>query len=129
MLYRSLADFIVLTHLAFIVFALFGGLFALRWPWVTRVHIPAALWGAVAAFFGWLCPLTPIENALRRAGGSAEYSAGFIEHYIVPVIYPAELTRDLQVLLGFGLLAVNFAIYLVVWRRFRVDRARDSLNV
>jgi hypothetical protein len=128
LLYQSLADFVVLTHLAFIVFVLFGGLFALRWPWVTGVHVPAALWGAVVAFCGWLCPLTPIENSLRRAGGSAEYSAGFIEHYIVPVIYPAELTRELQVFLGFVVLVVNLTIYLVVWRRLRVDRVRDSLN-
>jgi hypothetical protein len=128
LLYRILADFVVLTHLAFIAFALFGGLFALRWPRVTRVHVPAALWAAVVAFFGWLCPLTPIENALRRAAGSAEYTVGFIEHYVVPVIYPAELTRELQVFLGFVVLVVNSTIYLVVWRRLRVDRVRDSLN-
>jgi hypothetical protein len=128
LLYRILADFVVLTHLAFIAFALFGGLFALRWPRVTRVHVPAALWAAVVAFFGWLCPLTPIENALRRAAGSAEYSVGFIERYIVPVIYPAELTRELQVFLGFVVLVVNSTIYLVVWRRLRVERIRDSLN-
>jgi hypothetical protein len=117
MLYRALADLVVLTHLAFIVFALVGGLLALRWRWVPWVHLPAAAWGASVEVFGWFCPLTPLENWLRRASGSDGYSGGFIERYLVPIIYPAELTRELQLLLGSFLVVVNLAIYLAVWRR------------
>jgi len=73
MLYQVLADSVVLAHLAFIVFVLFGGLLALRWRWMPWIHLPAAIWGAVVVLFGWICPLTPIENALRHASGSAEY--------------------------------------------------------
>ena len=125
MLYRALSDFVVLTHLAFIVFALLGGLLALRWRWMPWIHIPAAAWGAVVAFFGWFCPLTPLENSLRRASGSDGYSGGFIEQYIVPIIYPTQLTRELQVFLGFVVLVVNLAIYWVVWRRARPGRVRE----
>ncbi len=124
MLYRALADFVVLTHLAFIVFALLGGLLALRWRWMPWIHIPAVSWGAVVAFFGWFCPLTPLENSLRRASGSDGYSGGFIEQYVVPIIYPTELTRGLQVFLGFIVLVVNLSIYWVVWRRARAGRVR-----
>lgn len=123
MLYRVLADLVVLAHLAFIVFALLGGMLALRWRWMPWAHLPAALWGALVEFFGWFCPLTPLENSLRRASGTAGYSGGFIEHYIIPIIYPAELTREVQVFLGLAVLAVNLAIYLMVWHRFRVDRS------
>jgi hypothetical protein len=126
MFYRALADFVVLTHLAFIVFALLGGLLALRWHWMPWVHLPAVIWGAAVAIFGWFCPLTPLENSLRRAGGASEYSVGFIEHYIVPIIYPAELTRELQILLGAIMLLVNLAIYWIVWRRLRARRVRAS---
>jgi len=122
-----MADFVVLTHLAFIAFALLGGLLALRWRWIPWVHLPAVFWAATVAAFGWLCPLTPLENALRRASGSAEYSGSFIEFYIVPILYPTDLTRELQVFLGFVMLAINLGIYLWVWRRFRphrLDRGR-----
>jgi hypothetical protein len=125
MLYRVLADFAVLAHLAFIAFVLLGGLLAFRWRWMPWVHLPAAFWGAVVVLFGWLCPLTPIENVLRRASGSADYSTGFIEHYVVPIIYPTGLTRSFQIFLGFVVLAVNLAIYRVIWRRLRRDRGRE----
>ena len=126
MFYQALADFVVLTHLAFIVFALLGGLLALRWHWMPWVHLPAVVWGAAVALFGWFCPLTPLENSLRRASGATGYSGGFIENYIVPIIYPAELTRELQVLLGAIMLSVNLAIYWVVRRRLRARRVRAS---
>jgi hypothetical protein len=90
------ADLLVLSHLAFIVFALFGGALALRWHWMPWLHAPAVAWAALIAGMGWICPLTPLENALRRAGGSGEYTGDFIDHYILPVIYPVELTRDPQ---------------------------------
>ena len=122
MLYRALADLVALTHLAFVVFALFGGLLALRWRWVPWVHLPAAAWGAAVEFFGWFCPLTPLENSFRRASGSAGYPGGFIERYLMPVIYPTELTRELQLFLGFVVAVVNAAIYLAVWRRLRREK-------
>ncbi len=125
MLYRTLADLVALTHLAFIVFALFGGLLALRWRWVPWAHVPAAAWGAAVEFFGCFCPLTPLENSLRRASGSAAYSGGFIERYLIPIIYPEELTRGLQLLLGCLLVVLNLAVYFVVWRRRRTRKVQD----
>jgi len=119
MLYRILADVVVLVHLAFIIFVILGGLLALRWRWVPWVHLPAATWGAAVELFGWFCPLTPLENFLRTAGDSAGYSGSFLEHYLLPVIYPAGLTRELQLLLGCGVVVVNLLIYVRVWRRRR----------
>ena len=117
MFYRFLAELVLVAHLAFILFVLFGGLFALRWRRARWIHLPAAAWGAAVEFFGWFCPLTPLENALRRAGGSVGYEGGFIERYLMPIVYPAELTRDVQLLLGTGLILFNVAVYVVVWRR------------
>ena len=117
MLYRALADLTVLTHLAFILFVLLGGLFVLRWRWVVWAHLPAATWGVAVEFCGWYCPLTPLENALRLASGSSGYPSGFIEHYILPIIYPVELTRDLQMVLGSVVVLLNLAVYLAVWHR------------
>jgi hypothetical protein len=124
MLDQALADLVVLAHLAFILFALLGGLLALRWRWVPWVHLPAAGWGAAVEFFGWFCPLTPLENSLRRASGSAGYSGGFIERHLLPMIYPAEFTRELQLFLGFVLVVLNLAVYLAVWRGLRTRRVR-----
>ncbi len=112
-----LADLIIVVHLAFIVFVLFGGLLALRWRWMPVAHLPAAMWGAAVEFFGWVCPLTPLENMLRRAGGGAGYSVSFIEVYLVPLVYPAELTRELQFFLGGIVVAVNAVVSFLVLRR------------
>ena len=128
MFYRILADLVVVTHLAFIIFVLFGGLLALRWRWATWVHLPSLTWGAAIEFFGWLCPLTPLENSLRRASGSAGYAEGFIEHYLMPIIYPRELTRGFQLFLGCVLLVLNLGVYYVVWRRSRPHRTRAGLR-
>ena len=122
MFYRVLADLVVITHFAFILFVLFGGLFAFRWRWAPWVHLPTATWGAAVELFGWFCPLTPLENSLRRAGGSAEYSGGFIDHYLMPIIYPAGLTEAWQLLLGFIVIALNVAIYLLIWHRIRARK-------
>jgi hypothetical protein len=118
----TLADLVVLVHFAFIVFVLFGGLLALRWPRAPWIHLPAVVWGAAIEFFGWICPLTPLENSLREASGRAEYAGGFIEHYLIPLIYPAELSRELELILGFGLVILNLVVYFVVWRRRRGAR-------
>jgi len=109
-----LADAVVVFHLAFVAFAVAGGLLVLRWRWVALLHIPALAWAAFVEFTGRVCPLTPLENALREAAGTAAYQGGFVEHYLLPVLYPAQLTRDVQFLLGAGLLAFNVAVYAAV---------------
>jgi Protein of Unknown function (DUF2784) len=121
--YNALADFVVLVHLGFVVFVVGGGLVVLRWPRVAWVHVPAVIWGALVEYAGWICPLTPLENGLRQAGGEASYTGGFVEHYVVPVLYPADLTRPLQVALGTLVVAVNALVYWQVARR-RQGRAR-----
>lgn len=120
MLYRFLADIVVLAHLGFVAFVLFGGLLAFRWPRVAWIHLPALAWGGFIEFTGAICPLTPLENALRHAGGLEEYSQGFIERYVVPIVYPTELTRESQILMGVMLVALNALIYArLAWRRSR----------
>ena len=114
-----LADLVVIVHGLFILFVVAGGLLVLRWPRVAWLHLPAAAWGVLIEWSGWICPLTPWENALRRAGGEAGYAGGFVEHYILPLLYPADLTREVQWVLGGGLLAFNVAVYLLVWFRKR----------
>jgi len=115
-LFQAVADLVVLLHLAFIVFVVFGGVLALRWRWIPWLHLPAVLWSALLEFCGWMCPLTPLENWLRRAGGAYEYSGGFVEQYLVPIVYPAALTRETQVALGLLVCLVNAAVYLYLWR-------------
>ena len=126
MLYRLAADLVVLIHLGFILFVVLGGLLVLwrrRWAWI---HLPAVVWGTLILLAGWICPLTPLENSLRRANGVAQYSGGFIDHHIVPIIYPPGLTRSCQITLGIGVLAVNLVLYGLVVRRFVRDRARQG---
>ena len=117
MRFRILADATVLLHLAFVVFVVAGGLLALRWPAVAWVHLPAAAWGAWVEFAGWLCPLTPLENWLRQQGGGAVYTSSFVDHYLLPVLYPSALSRELQVVLGGFVIGVNAAVYVFVLRR------------
>ncbi len=117
--YTLLADLVVGVHLAFVLFVVAGGLLVLRWPRLAWAHLPAAAWGAVVELAGWVCPLTPLENALRRRGGGVGYGGGFVEHYVVPILYPSELTRELQVGLGLGVVALNAGVYLWLLRRRR----------
>jgi uncharacterized protein DUF2784 len=114
---QLLADLIVVIHLLFIVFVALGGLLALRWRWVPWLHLPAAAWGGFVELTGRICPLTPLENQLRRAAGSAGYDGDFIEHYLLPVIYPAGLTREIQFGLAALLVVLNAVIYTIFWRR------------
>jgi hypothetical protein len=122
---RVLADLVVGLHFAFVVFVVAGGLLVLRWPKVAFVHLPAAVWGAAIEFAGWICPLTPLENSLRRQAGEAGYSTGFVEHYILPLLYPSALTRESQLLLGFLVLTVNVGIYVYVLRRSKALVSAD----
>lgn len=112
-----LADLVVILHLTFILFTALGGLLALRWRWLPWLHVPAAAWGGFVEVTGRICPLTPLENWLRGAAGGATYKGGFIEHYLVPIIYPPSLTGEIQLALGALLVVVNGAIYTMVWRR------------
>ena len=116
MIFRLGADVVVLAHLSFVVFVVVGGFLVLRWPKLIYLHIPAALWGAWIEFAGWICPLTPWENALRRMAGDAGYEGGFIEHYLLSVLYPRGLTTQIQVLLGTAVVAVNVLAYTLYWR-------------
>ena len=117
MIYRALADGVLVVHLAFVLFVVLGGLAALRWPRVAWVHLPVAVYGAAIEFIGFVCPLTPLEVALRRRGGEAGYAGGFIDHYVTAAIYPEGLTRGVQLALGAAVLAVNAAVYAVWLRR------------
>jgi hypothetical protein len=117
MWFRFLADLIVIVHLAFVLFVVFGGLLVLRWRRVAWLHLPAAIWGAWIEFAGWLCPLTPLENWLRERGGRPAYTSSFVERYIIPTLYPDSLSREVQWLLGGLVLLVNGLVYLMVLRR------------
>ena len=116
MIWRALADLVLLIHLAFIVFVIVGGFFASRWRWLPWVHLPAVAWAVVLEFSGWICPLTPLENWLRQASGEAVYAGGFLEHYLVQVVYPEALTPEIQIYIGLGVLLINGIAYSVVWR-------------
>jgi hypothetical protein len=111
------ADAIVVVHLAFIVFVLFGASLLLRRRWIVWLHVPAFAWGAAVQFFNGECPLTPLEQWLRELAGESGYTGGFVEHYIVPVVYPAGLTRTIQLWLGWFVVAINVAIYSYVFSR------------
>ena len=124
MIYRLLADGLVFVHLAFVVFVVAGGLLVLWRPGLRWVHLPAAAWGALIEFTGWICPLTPWEMELRRRGGQEGYAGGFVEHYVLPVLYPEGLTLGVQVALGFLVIGVNVIFYAFVWHRARASRRR-----
>jgi hypothetical protein len=120
--YRILADLVVGVHALFVAFVVLGGLLALRWPRVIFLHLPAAVYGALLEFQGWICPLTPLEKSLRAAAGEAGYEGGFIEHYLLPVLYPAALTREVQLVLGTAVIVANVVIYALVLRRRPQER-------
>jgi hypothetical protein len=115
--WRIAADSVMVVHLGFVVFVVAGGLLAWRRPWVAVLHGAAALYGAVILLVGFTCPLTPLEKALRSRAGQAGYDGGFVEHYVVGVLYPGELTAAIQSMLVVGLVAVNVGIYSVMLRR------------
>jgi hypothetical protein len=125
MVYRILADLVVGVHALFVVFVVAGGLLALRWPWAAAAHLPAAVWGTLIEFRGWICPLTPLEKSLRASAGQAGYQGGFIDHYLLPVLYPAGLTQGVQVMLGSLVIAVNLVVYGLLLRR-RAARSSTS---
>ena len=119
--FRLLADAIVVLHLAFVLFVALGGLLVLRWPRLAWLHLPAAIWGSWIEISGWICPLTPFENWLRVQAGATPYTTGFLEHYLLPVLYPVAMTRNLQIATGAFVLGVNGLIY---WRLARRRASR-----
>ena len=124
MFYRILADVVAGIHILFIIFVLFGGVLVMRWPRLAWVQIPAALWGVAIEMGGWICPLTYLENNFRHKGLLAGYGKSFIDHYILPLIYPALLFSGAfpswgYTAIGIIVLATNFSVYWLVWRRYR----------
>src|ERR1051325_10400899 len=117
MVYRALADGVVLLHAAFVAFVMLGGFLAWRWRAVVWAHVPAALWGAAIEYAGWICPLTPLENALRARAGLEGYRGGFVEHYVIPLLYPAGLPRPARGGRGTVVVVVNLVPYPILIRR------------
>lgn len=117
MAFRLLADATVVAHLAFVAFVVCGGLLVARWPRLVWAHLPAAAWGAWVELAGWRCPLTPLENWLRLQAGDPAYRSSFVEHYLVPLLYPSALTRELQYGLGGLVLLINAVVYVQLLRR------------
>ena len=119
MVYRILANGVVIVHFGFVLFVVLGGGLVLRWPWLRWIHIPAIVWGILVEFAGWTCLLTPLENGLWRLGTESGYQGDFIEHYLLSLLYPAGLNRRHQVLLGVFVLVVNTTFYWRLWVRER----------
>ena len=123
------ADLLLLLHLGFILFVMLGGLLVLHWPRLAWVHLPAAAWGVLIELSGVLtCPLTPLEQAMRRTAGQLGYDGSFLDHYLVPLIYPPGLTRSMQVWLGLLVLGVNLTAYasLLLHRRRKTLHGRTK---
>ena len=126
MICRFMADATLVVHLLFIVFAVVGAFTALRWRFLIWVHLPCALWAVAIEWGGWICPLTPLEVFFRRCASQAGYAGGFVQHYLLPVIYPHYLTRDIQIGLGIVVLMINLLAYGLVVRRTRRKGRRPS---
>jgi hypothetical protein len=125
MISRTAADLVVGVHAAFVIFVVLCGLIVMRWPRLAWVHVPAAVWGMLIEFTGWICALTPLENYLRERSGLSTYQGDFVEHYILPLLYPAHLTRALQIWLGAAALIINILLY---WHVIRMERRPGSVD-
>lgn len=117
MIFYVLFNLIVVVHFFYVLFVVFGGFLVVKWRSLAWIHVPAFLWAAFIEWVGWVCPLTPLENWLRETGGIETYQDGFIEHYLLPLLYPLELTRTLQIFLGLFVLVINLGIYGWILRR------------
>jgi hypothetical protein len=119
MLYRLIADSVLIVHFGFVLFVILGAVLCLRWRWAVWLHLPAVIWGIAVQLMGWRCPLTPLENHFRALGGQAGYSGGFVEHYLLSLLYPSGLTREIQIVLGLLVIAINLGVYLAIMTRLR----------
>lgn len=126
MVARLAADAVLVVHLAFVAFVVLGGFLAWRRPWIAWLHLPAAVWGAYAELTATICPLTPLENALRARSGQAGYQGGFVEHYLMPILYPAGLTPSHQIWIGAFVVILNLLVYAEAARRARRRRRAAS---
>lgn len=126
MIFRIMADLLVIVHLMFIIFVLFGGLLLIWRGSLIFIHLPAAIWAALISFKGGICPLTPLENHLRGVAGSAGYEQGFVEHYLIPIVYPGNLTPNIQFLLGMLVVLINLGIYGWVYYKHMAKRRRKQ---
>ncbi len=117
--YRLIADLLVSLHLLFIVMVVLGGFLVLRWPKLAWLHVPVVIWGFLVELMGWICPLTPLEQKMRLAAGDGNYTGGFIEHYLEPLIYPGGMTASTRMTLAALVLVINAAIYLRLWQKRR----------
>ena len=120
MIYRLLADLILILHFSFVLFAIFGGLLVLRWRWMWKLHLPALVWSFLVQYFIWICPLTDWENYFRRLGGEAGYEGGFIEYFISAILYPGIITPQIHLLLAISLVVFNLLVYAFLFLRFRL---------
>jgi len=127
MIAKLIADALVVLHFLFIIFVIFGGFSTLKWPRIALIHIPCAIWGALIEFYGWVCPLTHFEHYFRETASGVGYSGGFIQHYLIPIIYPYGLTKDIQLGLGIMVVSLNLFIYLIViYKKVRHGTPNDS---
>ena len=121
-MYNLLADTIILVHFLFILFVAVGGLLVIRWPNMAFVHLPAATWGAAVELCGWICPLTPLENHFRKLAGTSTYSGDFLARYLIDIIYPENLTIEMQQVLGGLVVIINVIFYYIAIRKLRFSR-------
>jgi hypothetical protein len=124
-LFQIIADFLVVLHFGFILFVLIGGFFVLRWRWVFYLHVPAVVWGTLIELLDWRCPLTPLEQYFRQLNGLL-YQGEFVEHYILPLVYPAALTRQMQIFLGISVVVINGVIYGCLIARHILGKGEKS---
>jgi hypothetical protein len=124
MLYGFLADLVLLIHLSFVLFVIGGGLLVLKWPRIGWLHLPAAAWGALIEFTGWICPLTPLENRFLMQSGKSAYEGDFIDRYVLPILYPSALTREMQIALGLLVVLINAGAY--GWLLIRTRRIQAT---
>ena len=127
MSWSLLADTIVVVHFASTLFIIFGGFLAWLRRWVVYAHLPALAWGCWVELSSQICPLTPLENYLRHRAGEAGYSGGFLRHYIIAVLYPPGLTREVQWGLAALLVAINVVAYVGAWRRWNRSAPRRPI--
>ncbi len=117
LLSHVLVDLVLLLHGAFALFVVVGGWLVRRWRLLAWLHLPCAAWGATVELTGWPCPLTGLENSLRAAAGETPYSGDFLQHYVTAALYPAALTRSMQLALAAIVVVVNLAAYRSLWLR------------